>query len=67
MHSQTPMPDWFCDPSHCAKYIGGMVFDLVSSNEFMNKLDALHLKKYDLYFINQNRSKGLDTLKDKRQ
>ena len=53
------LPTWFCDPNHRSKCVGGMVFELVSKNKELTKLDALRLKKYYQYFIKQNRSKGI--------
>ena len=53
---------WFSNPNHRAKCVGGMMFELVTENKEMNKLDALRLKKYHQYFIKQNWNKDLEYL-----
>ena len=63
---QINVPNWFYDPNHRAKCVGGMVFDLVSKHKTMNKLDALRLKKYYQYYIKQNRTKGIEHLRKYR-
>ena len=64
--SEISVPKWFSDPNYRDKYVGSMELELVTENKEMNKLDALHLKKYYQYFIKQNRNKGLEHLRKHR-
>ena len=64
--AQIHLPCWFVDPNHRGKCVGNMVFDLVSKHKHINKLDALHLKKYYQYYIKQNRHKGMNHLRKYR-
>ena len=63
---QIEVPQWFCDPNYSAKCVGGMVFELVSKNKTMSKLDALRFKKQYQYYIKQNINKGIEHLRKYR-
>ena len=47
---------WFDDPTHRAKYVAGIFFEMTKSGSKETKtsnLDALRMKKYYSYFIKQ--------------
>ena len=57
-----PVPNWYADPTHRAKFMAGLFFELTKGKKAEvrgNKLDTLRMKKYYSYFINQNRSNGI--------
>ena len=58
-------PAWFADPTHRAKCVSGVFFEMTKgpqSKTRANKLDALRMKKYYSYFVKKNRSKDLQWL-----
>ncbi len=62
-----PEPIWFADPTHRAKCVAGVFFEMTKgkvSDTRASKLDALRMKKYYSYFIKKNRTKSLDWLKN---
>ena len=61
---EIPVPKWFADPTHGAKYVAGALFDVEKSHKRMTKLDTLQLKKYYSYFIKQNRHQSMEYLRE---
>ena len=58
-------PNFFADPTHPAKCVAGVFFDMTKEGPMetrASKLDALRMKKYYSYFIRQNRTKSIDFL-----
>ena len=56
-------PSWFADPTHRAKCVAGVFFEMTKvgpKETRASKLDALRMKKYYSYFIKQNRHKSID-------
>jgi hypothetical protein len=62
---EIPQPKWFADPTHRAKCVAGVFFDIIKGPACpirATKLDALRMKKYYGYYIKQNRAKSLEWL-----
>ena len=59
-----PEPNWFADPTHCAKYVAGDFFEMTKgplSSTRATKLNALRMKKYYSYFIKKTATRILNS------
>ena len=58
-------PKYFADPTHRAKYLAGTFVEMTKGAKSVtkaDKLDALRMKKYYSYFVEQNCKKDMEWL-----